>query len=211
MIHFYHCWVAGPGWREAAEGHLSALETSGYQGDLILGLVGPESRRRDALALFCDRIRVLGWLEAETGWEQVTIKALHAYAQEHDPEEAVLYAHTKGASASGPFVRQWRQVMQDRVVAGWRDCLRILGEGYDAIGCHYLHPAEYPSMRVPEGGYFGGNYWMAKCGYLAGLPLVAENDRWDAEAWIGLNHPKIYDLFEGWPSPQLYASMRRSS
>jgi len=179
VAHFYHAWTAGE-WRQPWDEHQSALWRSGFdEANFIPVLVGH-------------------------GNESVTLNRVLSWAQWNDG--AILYAHTKGASNPEPFRDRWRRSMSARVVERWRENLALLESGdVDAVGCHWLTEAEHPgmfgAMTVPaEGsGFFGGNFWMATCDYLRTLPPCEPEPRWQAEQWIGLNHPRVVDLLPGWP------------
>jgi hypothetical protein len=139
--------------------------------------------------------------EADAGFESVTVNMVREYARENDG--AVLYAHSKGSSDTSPFRTRWRRSMISRVVANRRDNLALLAT-HDAVGCHWLTEAAFPGMFGPttpanESGFFGGNFWMARCDYLRTLPVCEAEPRWKAEAWIGLGSPRVVDLLPGWP------------
>jgi hypothetical protein len=133
--------------------------------------------------------------------ESVTINRLRDYAQTHDG--AVLYCHTKGAYTVEPFRDRWRRSMARRVISPWRDHLRTLDK-LDAVGCHWLTEAVYPGMfgatrPADGGGFFGGNFWVARCDYVRSLPPCVAEPRFEAERWIGLGRPRVLDLLPGWP------------
>ena len=48
LAHFYHCYAGGD-WRDAVTEHLAALDESGFDGYLGVGIVGPLEQRREAL------------------------------------------------------------------------------------------------------------------------------------------------------------------
>lgn len=147
-----------------------------------------------------------------TAGEADTINHLRAFAQSDDG--AVLYAHTKGASCVHPFRDRWRRSMLNRVVAPWREHLATLDSGdVDAIGCHWLTEAAFPGMFGPmtipaEGsGFFGGNFWIARCDYLRTLPECDRSPRWRAESWIGTGRPRVIDLLPGWPDDKRWPEL----
>jgi len=110
----------------------------------------------------------------------------------------VLYAHVKGSYTVTAGNDDWRQAMTLRLVGGWQFCLEHL-EGVDALGCHWLTPDEYARRDVAT-PFFAGNFWWARCSYIAGLPEpVPADSRYDHERWIGLGNPQVYDLLPGWP------------
>lgn len=182
--HFYHAY-ANAAWRVPAGEHLAAV--SCVPGDRFLGVVGAPGRRA-GLA------REVGWpvaAEADTGWEQVTLRALHAWARSQPSARPVLYAHTKAATHDeAAYGHWWRRAMTHYCVAGWEACVAALANGYDAVGCHWLAP-----------GFFAGNFWWATAGYLASLRPPGEGDRYEAEAWIGMGAPHALDLNPGPPEP----------
>lgn len=180
VAHFYHLWRPGQ-WREPAHEHLDALVQSGFEGPVHLSFAGTEHE---------------------------TLERVREYAQRN--EGAVLYAHTKGASDPSDFNARWRRSMTDRLVRDWRANLAHL-EGHDAVGCHWLTAARFPDRRdcPPEQGnvsvpFFGGNFWLARCEYLRTLPPCPQENRWDAERWIGMGDPRVFDLLPGWPADHLW-------
>ncbi|MBV9805210.1 MAG: hypothetical protein JO130_18575 [Solirubrobacterales bacterium] len=173
---FYHAWLDGA-WERPHFEFGQACAQSGFPAEVVVN-----------------------WSRATS--EAPTINLVRDYALENDG--VVLYAHTKGAATVEPFRDRWRRSMTARVVARWRENLALL-EDHDAVGCHWLTEAEYPgmfgTMTVPAdgSGFFGGNFWMARCDYLRTLPPCKDAPRWQAEQWIGINHPRVVDLLPGWP------------
>lgn len=196
--HYYHLYADGQ-WQEPVAEHLAALATIDVPLDVTVGLVGsPDNRAaaRDALA----GLAVSRWVQADGGWEQVTLAALRAdLAYVHSGP--VLYAHTKGAHDPSPINVAWRHSMTRRVVAGWRECLDRLAE-VDVVGCHWLTRAAYP--RLVDNPFFGGNFWWAHPDYLRHLPALDYDTRWDAEKWVGQGRPRVHDLLPGWPGFHLF-------
>jgi hypothetical protein len=140
--------------------------------------------------------------EAETGFEQVTLKALQSWVAEPDPQTPVLYTHAKGAGVPDPYHDRWRYAMDSRLLFYWRDHVKSLAS-VDAIGSHWLEPGVDYNLgdfeyRI-DTPFFGGNFWWASAGYLAKLPPVRNSSRYDAESWIGLGNPRVLDLAPGWP------------
>lgn len=174
---FYHCWEGGQ-WQAPHLEFQSALASAGFKGDVVIN-----------------------WSRATS--EAPTINMLRGYAQAHDG--AVLYAHTKGAATVEEFRDRWRASMTNHVVRRWRENLTLL-ESVDAVGCHWLTEEAFPGMfqqgmTDPHAGsgFFGGNFWMARCDYLRNLPRCRMEPRWEAERWIGHGRPRVVDLLPGWP------------
>jgi hypothetical protein len=202
VYHFYHCFADGA-WQVPAGEHAAALRGSGFTADRItVGLVGGASRAGVARDWFTCELAGMGplaFVTAETGFEQVTLRALHAWARGRDGEAACLYAHTKGAFNPQPVTTGWRRAMTAEVAGRWRDCVQLLGE-YDAAGVAWQKSPWYGTS------FFAGNFWWARASYLARLPDVPRDllgalppgetgdNRWDAEAWIGLGDPAVRNL-----------------
>lgn len=202
--HFYHVWAAGA-WAEPAVQHAEALLESGFRGHITVGLVGSRLDRaiaRERIGSLLAELpnSTLDWAEADQGYEQVTLALLRSWVHAARGDQAVLYAHTKGAHNQSEMNAEWRRSMTRHVVGDWRTCVSLLRD-YDTIGCHWLTPSLYP--HVVGTPYYGGNFWWARASYLRRLPPLEQQDRHAAEGWIGLGDPYAYDLFPGWPSMQL--------
>ena len=146
------------------------------------------------------------WILADAcereGFRVVTLNVLRDYASRVDG--ALLYAHSKGAATVDPFRDRWRRSMLARVVRPWRENAALLEE-HDAVGCHWLTEEKFPGMfgvmtePMDGSGFFGGNFWLARCDYLRTLPECPVSPRWQAESWIGWGKPRVVDLLPGWP------------
>lgn len=201
ICHFYHLWADGQ-WEIPAAQHFAALDAAGFCGRVAVGLVGSVENRSRARS-WLDAEPGIPWecaVEADAGWEQVTLRKLAAWTREHR-SAAVLYAHGKGSYGRSEINEMWRRSMTSHVVGRWRECVELLKK-YDATGCHWLTPEVYPDQVTTP--FFGGNFWWARASYLAALPACGVQSRWDAEAWIGLGYPKVHDLLPGWPSPDVF-------
>lgn len=199
---FYHIWADGS-WQQPLEDFRTALERSNFAGKVHYVVVGsPEPNAWREHGVYAETTHA-------KGNEYLTINALREYAQEHDG--AILYAHTKGAYQVTSYRARWRLSMTRRVVGQWARNLAYLDSGEaDAVGCHWLTAEEYPGMLGPDWldgddtwasgcGFFGGNFWMATCEYLRGLPPCQPVPRSEAEIWIGRGRPRVVDLLPGWP------------
>ena len=202
---FYHLWAGdehhGANWLPPANEFFTALESSRFDGDVRVGVVGGPEQQGDAARWLQDRRP--DWecaAIAHEGYEMVTLHALHQFAKAAHPGTPVLYAHGKGSFGRGEFRDRWRQAMITRAVADWRHCVNSL-HSHDAVGCHWLTREEFPG-KIGQPGVFGGNFWWANAGYLAGLPPIDPfgTARHAAEGWVGLNDPKVECLVPGWPA-----------
>lgn len=210
--HFYHVYASGA-WAEPVREHAEALGASEFTGAITVGLVGPRGDRERAREMITRRFSMYGapvpdsWVEADEGYEQVTLTALRNFARSHLQDMAILYAHTKGAHDNTEWNAAWRRSMTRRIVSDWPNCVRQLGR-YELVGCHWLDPERYhtPPYDVAS-PFFGGNFWWALSNYVRRLPpLDAKGTRHDAETWIGLRSPRVLDLLPGWPSMRLCTS-----
>lgn len=220
VAHFYHCYAAGAWERPVAE-HLDALEDGEFDGYFAVGLIGNRSQRRDALAAISSRRKPDDVVEANRGWEQLTLDAVHSYAERRGG--AVLYAHTKGASHKvRPTVAKVTATIGDPV-AGAR--LRLMG--WTSSPDDYLqHFGGMSQDRVREvmtdslvrgwrdsaaklengkfdaaGLYlysnrsgFVANFWVATCKYLRKLPRCPRRYPVEAVTWISLCEPRLLEL-----------------
>jgi hypothetical protein len=193
LAHFYHVFADGQ-WQPIAEAHVAALETSGLMDnldDLFLGIVGsPETRRRVKRAL--PGVVVA---EADAGWEQVTLKPLHDFAKQSQAN--IFYAHTKGAWSNIDLAKQWRLSMTFDTVTRWEECVTAL-RTVDAAGPHWIDSRL--DDHKDHKRFFGGNFWWARSQYIATLPPVKNEHRFQAEGWIGLGEPNVEDMRPGEPT-----------
>lgn len=199
--HYYHCFAAGA-WAEPARDHFTALARSGLDDiALTVGLVGADRDRavaRDRITELCAKwaLPVPAWTEAEAGWEQVTLSAIHRDAQGIPGEFAVLYMHTKGAARNLDSSASWRRSMTKALTADWEAHVARLEGGYDAVGCHWVKAPEWPEQEP----FFAGNFWWARASYLRTLEPPLNETRWQAETWVSLGKPRIFDALPGWPN-----------
>lgn len=182
LASFYHVYADGE-WEAAAQEYSSALAVSHFPGERFAGLVGNVANCR-RVKQFLPLKSVIA--QAEAGFEQVTLRALHEWAKSQAPDAVILYAHTKGAafSAGDERARRWRHAMVHETVMTWEAAEHYLGH-YDVVGAGWQ---EAPNC------HFFGNFWWATAGYLATLPPVKNENRYQAETWLGSGNPRVKDL-----------------
>jgi hypothetical protein len=166
---FYHAFAAGR-WHEPVHEYLSALDESGFDGPLTVGLVGSDKQRAEALAVITATRSVDHVVEAELGDEPLTLAALRDYARAHR-NDAVLYCHSKCAANRGPEDpgHALRRLSTKRLVRDWQAALEVLEEGHDLVRSYV-------------------NHWLARCSYLCSLgPVWNVLGRADAETWTGVS------------------------
>ncbi len=191
LTHFYHVFADGD-WEIPATEHFEELALSGLLDNLdnlFLGVVGTAENRAKVKRELPGVVTV----EADTGWEQVTLNKLHEFCQTDDG--AVLYAHTKGAWSRGELARVWRVSMTHDVVARWDECVHAL-EKVQAAGPFWLKSWE-PEHAKHE-SFFAGNFWWARSDYIRALEPVGVEDRFQAEGWVGLGKPSVKIMREGY-------------
>ena len=190
LTHFYHVYADGD-WLEPATQHIEELAVSGLidnLDDMFLGIVGsPENREKVEREL--PGVSV-AW--RATGYEQVTLEKVHEFAQTDDG--AVFYAHTKGAWSKSDLAKQWRVSMTNDTVTRWPECVSKL-QTYDAVGPFWLKSSE--PEHAHHDHFFAGNFWWATSKYIRSLPPVKTDHRFQAEGWIGLGVPKVFNMREG--------------
>jgi hypothetical protein len=192
LTHFYHVFADGD-WETPSQEHFEALiasELIDNLDDMFLGIVGIESNRQKVKR----ELPGIVIAEAETGWEQVTLNALHQFAE--TDAGAIFYAHTKGAWARSNIAAAWRTSMTHDTVTRWKECVDAL-QTVQACGPHMMR-SSLPEHREHE-FFFGGNFWWARSDYVATLEPVKTESRFQAEGWIGLNNPKMHSMRQGEP------------
>ena len=190
LAHFYHVYADGD-WQSPVTEHLHALTVSGLLerlNDFFVGIVGtPENRQ-----LVREALPAMVIAEADQGWEQVTLQELHKYSHKHKAQ--VLYAHTKGAYQVDELRSAWRVSMTHDTVTRWRECVQEL-EMVQVAGPFWMKSSS--SEHNEHGHFFGGNFWWAQSEYLAALPALKNDNRFQAEGWIGLGSPSVKVMREG--------------
>jgi hypothetical protein len=151
-------------------------------------VVGAASRRAVVAASLPGAVVV----EAESGWEQVTLAALRDWVQDHDAR--VFYAHTKGAWSQSRLAEVWRQRMTEAVVDRWQHCVEAL-DSVEVAGPFWYRSPE--PEHADHGHFFAGNFWWGRADYLRTLPAPRMTSRFDAEGWVGLGMPSRIDMAAG--------------
>lgn len=191
---------------------MDALTDSGllYEcSEFIVGLNGSLESQRIANLVIPSKARVvLHGLESRA--ENLTIIEIEKFVKTH-PDWHVLYFHAKGATHTpgsdyANFAGRWRRCMTRRCVTEWRNAVRELDNGYDAVGCHWLTGMGHDKSQH----YFAGNFFWATSNFLARVPSMYLRDRiktsgishldsrYESEVWIGNGPmPKIKDLEPG--------------
>jgi hypothetical protein len=196
LTHFFHVYADG-NFSTPIREHFREVKKSGLLRELDsvrVGMVGGEANRAKVLALFDElKVPVKVVAVASEGWEQVTLKKLHTFAKQDDG--FIFYAHTKGAWSPDRMAHPWRVSMIHDTVTRWRECVRAL-DRVQTAGPFWLKSDD--PMHKEHKKFFGGNFWWARSDYVAKLPRVKNENRFQAEGWIGLRSPSVRIMREGW-------------
>lgn len=119
----------------------------------------------------------------ENNEETDTLKWVKNYSIEN-PDDYILYFHTKGISKQNNATEDWRRYMEYFVVENWKDCIVKLDEGYDCCGVMW-------NSKTPQGihPHFSGTFWWATAKYINTLQdnFLNDSNRYFREYWIGSN------------------------
>lgn len=187
---FVHVYADGA-WQRPLGELLGALAYNGlYErlAGLYFGIVGSVENRAKVRAVIPGEVVA----EADTGWEQVTLSALHSFSENRDG--LVFYAHTKGAWSDSRLAHTWRHSMIADTLLRWREIAQHMPPA-EAAGPFWLKSSE-PEHREHK-YFFAGNFWWAQLSYVRELPAVKTEHRFQAEGWVGLNDPEVYCTREG--------------
>lgn len=157
--------------------------------------------RTEDLALIATKLRLLLPDEWGEGLETRSLRCLHAACEDQDEDMLVVYLHTKGATNYTEISRAWLTYMLDFNIQNWINAIHRLHHGnHDIYGASWCY-ADFgfdPKCSHLAGqlyGHFQGNFWWAKANYIRTLPKPLDGDcRYDAEIWVGLNHPKVFNV-----------------
>jgi hypothetical protein len=113
---------------------------------------------------------------------KITLLNLKKMADE--VEGYYCYFHSKGVSTREIFQDDWRNSCDWVTFCDWLPNIKMLDDGYDAVGPNY--------RRLDEGydPHFSGNYWWATHKHLRNLNtefLVDTTNIFLEESWIGSN------------------------
>lgn len=109
-----------------------------------------------------------------------------------EPEDRILYLHTKGISRNNTLDQEiWRNAMEHELIDKWEEANAVL----DGTGVVGINLKNYPFF------HFSGNLWWAKCGNIQSLhrPRLVEDEiyrqygmtnRHYYEFWIGTGENK---------------------
>jgi hypothetical protein len=115
----------------------------------------------------------------------------------NNPNDYVLYFHTKGISYYTQPTEDWRRYMEYFVIEHWKNCIQKLDEGYDCCGVRWhVYSGVHP--------HFSGGMWWAKTSYINKLApeFLTLPWRFYREFWIGSNvSAKVFQFHDNRINP----------
>lgn len=178
--------------------------------EFIVGINGGPESHAIAARIIPQRAKIT-WHGLESRAENLTLCLMHDWAKAH-PGWYCLYHQAKSVthdpeSDYGMFATRWRRCMARRCVTEWRTAVALLGQGYEAVGCHWLTGQGHDKSQH----FFAGNFYWVTSDFLATIPSMYERERikvsgisniesrYEAEVHLGNGPrlPKIKDLEMG--------------
>lgn len=203
LFHYYHIYADGS-WLPPLAEHIEALKKYDLLKNLEeikIGIVGEEQERNFIKEWLTNKnVNYNVVAEDGIGWEQVTLNKLYEDSTKLDGY--VLYAHTKGsANRSNPENSLWRKTMCYYNVVKWKDCIDSLKDN-DACGIFWINTnglEDHPEHKNSK-WFFAGNYWWTSMSHIKTLPPPLNNNRYEAEGWVGMSKKEmsVKDFAPGW-------------
>lgn len=136
--------------------------------------------------------------------EKITLQKLKEMAE--DAPGYYCYFHTKGSTNQGYNIEMWRKSCDWATICKWKESVKMLNEGYDAVG-----PNLRPDSHIGKHPHFSGTYWWTTHKHILTLDysyLTDVKERLLGEFWIGSNHSaKLGSTYEcGHVAPYLVES-----
>ncbi len=200
IIGFIHCYTVN-NWMEILYEQTDKIIISGlYEkvDKIYVGLVGPPIELSPELP---KKFNFMFHMENPEIGESLTLAMLHQKSKTFDG--CIFYIHSKGASRNSPQHQvDWRNYMEYFLIDQPKIVLKEL-EKVDCVGVnwHILEGTSKSKMYgklvfQPTTTCFAGNFWWANSEYIRNLPnLFPIKGRFDSEFWIGLNTPKVAELW----------------
>jgi hypothetical protein len=111
-----------------------------------------------------------------------TMRWVAGYAKQN-PDEQIMFFHTKGVTKYSEPTEDWRKYMEYFVIDNWQLCIEKL-KNYDCCGVMWNSDTVYGNYP-----HFSGAFWWANASYLNTLSDELLNTDWiyGREFWIGSN------------------------
>jgi hypothetical protein len=150
-IGFFHA-ACMNNFREVIHEILFAAKESGLTFDKLFVFIAGEEKSHEVIHI-CEEYSLSKKTHYEVStiseYEYPAIAGLQAYCK-LNPNDTVLYFHTKGVSRpDDAFRKYWRRAMIKYVIERWRECEEKL-KTFDTVGYNW------------KGDHYSGGYWWAK-------------------------------------------------
>lgn len=196
MMHLYFHIAKIGCWKEVLAEQVRCILKSGFTGSINCFCVGD-----DKLPKLPEQFQV-EYVGSISNFEFPTLKRLKEHATVK-PNDLFCYIHTKGVSKPkhrNSFNAEWRKYMMFGVIENWETLAEKL-DCHDAAGVEWypdVLPGKYGCKQGNCHGFFAGNFWWSTGQHICTLPGIDSLDlenRWNAEAWIGLGQkPKVFEF-----------------
>lgn len=141
--------------------------------DIYCFIAGLEEERVKEIAQYLEqsgsKFHVCETSTTDTSYERFTLTKICNYI---DPEDKILYIHTKGITKSGEVenhCHDWRTFMEYHLIYRHQECLHRL-KSFDTVGVNL--------ERIPA-LHYSGNFWWARGSYYMQLnPDVLNQNFW---------------------------------
>jgi len=150
--------------------------------------------------IYGEKFEVINFSNDARLFETPTINFMRDFS-EKNPNSYILYLHTKGIRYLNDDykINDWINYMLCFLVDEHKNCISLLDNYYDAVGCNYSNDLskEYFAHTNPfPPSHYSGNFWWANTNYLRHLPILSlENiERSTPEFWLFKNNPVFYNL-----------------
>jgi hypothetical protein len=191
IVIVYHAYLYGSNYMDMIISQFRLLFSSGlyhacyklYIGITVSENRNPENGVEKIKYFWRDSNNVEIVVHPENNETRDTLKWIKDYSKVN-PNDYVLFFHTKGITKQNDATEDWRKYMEYFVIENWKDCIAKLDEGYDCCGVLW----NFHTMA----GYrphFSGTFWWATTKYINTLnhTYLDSRSRYDQEFWIGTN------------------------
>lgn len=117
--------------------------------------------------------------------ESETLNLLREFSIKN-PNGNILYLHSKGVTNPRHnrrnSVQSWVDCMEYFLIEEYIECLNCLKE-YETCGINYVQFNDWShrKFKFSHTSHYSGNFWWARCCYLANRPECSNRNRWCAE------------------------------
>jgi hypothetical protein len=150
--------------------------------------------------IYGEKFEVINFSDNTQLFETPTINLIQNFS-EKNPNSYILYLHTKGIRYffDSQLINDWIDYMLYFLVEEYKNCITILDNNYDVIGCNYSDDMDKESWKYTKPyppPHYSGNFWWANTNYLKRLNILPLDsiERNKPEFWLFTNNPIFYNL-----------------